>query len=247
MNERRRSNLDGKPDKHLPPTVRALPEGRLLQYWKERERQHLRDVYAGLRIKKFPEDLRVLEHLLWISRSQVVIELGTHLGGSALWFRDRLRTVSAYGRVPEDIRVVTVDTAQDRARALLQDADPYFAKDITLVEGDITDPGITEAVAQHIPADARCLVVEDTAHTYETTYAALRHFSSFVAADGYLVVEDGIVDMAQLSPPGMPGGVVPAVRDWLTTEQGRDFHVRRDLELYGVTCHPYGWLQRIHP
>ncbi|MGY0065680.1 CmcI family methyltransferase [Streptomyces sp. QTS137] len=227
--------------------MRALPEGRLLQYWRQRERQHLRDVYAGLRIKKFPEDLRVLEHLLWLSRSQVVIELGTHLGGSALWFRDRLRTLAAYGRVPENIRVVTVDLAQDRAQALLQDADPYFAKDIVLVEGDITDPGVTGAVSQHLPADARCLVVEDTAHTYTTTSAALRHFSPFVAADGYFVVEDGIVDIPQLSPPGLPGGVVPAIRDWLTTDQGRHFQVRRDLELYGVTCHPHGWLQRIRP
>jgi cephalosporin hydroxylase len=155
--------------------------------------------------------------------------------------------MAAYGRVPEDIRVVTVDLAQDRAQALLQDADPYFAKDIALVEGDVTDPGITEAVSRHIPAGARCLIVEDTAHTYATTYAALQHFSSFVAAEGYFVVEDGIVDIPQLSPPGLSGGVVPAILDWLTTDQGRHFHTRRDLELYGITCHPHGWLQRIHP
>jgi cephalosporin hydroxylase len=242
-----RNSTDGRPAAHLPPQVRALPEGRLLQYWRERERQHLRDVYAGLRIKKFPEDLRMLEHLLWLSRTQVVIELGTHLGGSALWFRDRLRTLASYGRVPQDIRVVTVDLAQDRARALLHEADPHFARTITLVEGDITDPAITETVSRHLPADARCLVVEDTAHTYDTTCAALRHFSPLVAVGGYFIVEDGIVDIPQLRPPGLSGGVVPAIRDWLTTDQGRRFRIRRDLERYGLTCHPHGWLQRAHP
>ncbi|MGZ3101887.1 CmcI family methyltransferase [Streptomyces sp. H62] len=169
-----RSDMDGRPAAELPPQVRAVPEGRLLQYWKERERQHVRDVYAGLRIKKFPEDLRMFEHLLWLSRAQVVVELGTHLGGSALWFRDRLRTLAAYGRVPEDICVVTVDTAQDRVATLLRNADPYFDKDIVLVEADVTDPGVTEAVSRHVPSGARCLVVEDTAHTYRTTYAALQ-------------------------------------------------------------------------
>ncbi|MBT2415042.1 class I SAM-dependent methyltransferase [Streptomyces sp. ISL-12] len=242
-----RSDMDGRPAAELPPQVRAVPEGRLLQYWKERERQHVRDVYAGLRIKKFPEDLRMFEHLLWLSRAQVVVELGTHLGGSALWFRDRLRTLAAYGRVPEDIRVVTVDTAQDRVATLLRNADPYFDKDIVLVEADVTDPGVTEAVSRHVPSGARCLVVEDTAHTYRTTYAALQHLSGLVATGGCFVVEDGIVDVPQLRPEGMPGGVVPAIQDWLTTDQGRAFHVRRDLERYGITSHPHGWLQRIHP
>ncbi|SCK25940.1 Cephalosporin hydroxylase [Streptomyces sp. ScaeMP-e48] len=240
---RGRSN---RPLSPLPPLVRALPEGRLLQYWKERERQHLRDVYAGLRIKKFPEDLRMIEHLLWLSRTQVVIELGTHLGGSALWFRDRLRTLAAYARVPQDFRVVTVDLAQGRAHDLLRGADPSYAEHIALVEGDIADPAVSDLVSSHIPSGARCLVVEDTAHTYDTTYAALEHFSRFVPACGYFVVEDGIVDVPQLRPPGMDGGVVPAIRDWLTTDTGRRFRVRRDLERYGITCHPHGWLQRAH-
>ncbi|MEW2636279.1 CmcI family methyltransferase [Streptomyces sp. NPDC048389] len=218
----------------------------MLRYWRDRQRQHLRDVYAGLRIKKFPEDLRMFEHLFWQSRVQVVIELGTHLGGSALWFRDRLRAQAAYGRVPSEVRVVTVDLAQDRVRPLLRHADPRYDEHIILVEGDITDPGITQEVSRHVPEGARCMVVEDTAHTYNTTMAALRHFSGFVPVGGYFVVEDGVVDVPQLCPPGMPGGVVPAVRDWLTTDQGRDFEVRRELERYGVTCHPHGWLQRAH-
>jgi hypothetical protein len=39
-----------------------------------------------------------------------------------------------------------------------------------------------------------------------------------------------------------PRGVLPAVADWLA---GSDhaFVARRDLELYGATCHPGGLLQ----
>ncbi|MGW1995818.1 CmcI family methyltransferase [Embleya sp. NPDC001921] len=229
---------------HLPPTVTADHRATLLEYRRARGRQHVRDWYAGLRIKKFPEDLRVFEHVLWASRAQVVVELGTHLGGSALWFRDRLRTQAGYGRVPDGIRVISVDLDQERVAALLHDADPSFAREITLVAGDITDPSVADRVADLVPAAARCLVVEDTLHEYATTTAALRNFARLVPEGGFFVVEDGIVDDPDLCPPGMPGGVVPAVTDWLATEQGSAFTTRRDLELYGVTSHPHGWLQR---
>lgn len=229
----------------LPEPVDATLNRPLLDYWRDRERQHLHDVYAGVRIKKFPEDLRMFEHALWISRTQVVIELGTHLGGSALWFRDRLRTQAGYGRVPDPVRVISVDLAQTRSTETLRAADPDFEQDIVLLSGDITDPELADRVDTLVPAGARCMVVEDTLHEYRTTAAALRHFHRFVPPGGFFVVEDGIVDIPELSPPDMPGGVLPAMRDWLKTEQGQRFRVRKDLEAYGVTCHPHGWLERV--
>ena len=41
------------------------------------------------------------------------------------------------------------------------------------------------------------------------------------------------------------GPTYPALRDWLQTPEGASFRVRRDLELYGVSCHPEGFLQRL--
>jgi cephalosporin hydroxylase len=122
-------------------------------------------------LSKFPEDLRVYEHLLWLQMPDTVIGVGTQWGGSALWFRDRLRTLRDYGRIERDPLVVTIDLRQEGARD------------------------------KHI--------------------------------DELRVSED------------WPRGVLPALRDWLATEAGREFVVRRDLELYGVSCHPHGFLQRI--
>jgi hypothetical protein len=41
-----------------------------------------------------------------------------------------------------------------------------------------------------------------------------------------------------------PRGVLPALHDWLLTPAGREFAIREDLEMYGVSCHPQGFLQR---
>lgn len=85
-------------------------------------------------------------------------------------------------------------------------------------------------------------MVEDSAHVYDTTWAAL---AGFVPEGGFFVVEDGCVDVEEMRPDeSWPRGVLPAARDWLRTPEGEDFAVRRDLELYGISCHPEGILQR---
>lgn len=227
------------------PTPVSLPfDASIRELWLARTHQHFEDSYAGVRMLQFPEDLRVFEHLLWLSRPSTVIEIGAQFGGSALWFRDRLRVLRNYG-LDDAVRVVAIDIDTAAAAAALADADPEFADSITLVEGDVLDPQLPDRIAEIIGEDARCMVVEDSAHTYETTRAALEGFARFVPPGGFLVVEDGCVDIeAMRADPAWPRGVLPAISDWLETTAGRAFVVRRDLEIYGVSCHPQGFLQR---
>lgn len=219
-------------------------ETSLRAYWLDRVAQHTRDSYAGIPFSKFPEDLRVYEHLLWASRPDVVIELGTQYGASALWFRDRLRTLASYGLVSH-CRVITVDLETGPARGHLDEVDPRWSENISLLQGDVADGELAARVERLVPPGSRCFVVEDSAHTYATTKAALEGFARFVGPGGFYVVEDGCVDVeAMRLDDAWPRGVLPALRDWLEGGGGRGFAVRRDLELYGITCHPGGMLQR---
>jgi cephalosporin hydroxylase len=228
----------------LPPTVTIdLREPALAAYFKARVGQALHDSYAGAPLVKFPEDLRVYEHLLWAQAADTVVEVGTYGGGSALWFRDRLRTLQAYGRIERDPLVVSVDVDQADAAGLL--AAVGSGQQIRLVEGDVRDASTVAEVRRLIADRTNCFVVEDSAHTYETTLASLEAFADLVPVDGFMVVEDGCVDIEALRlAPDWPRGVLPALHDWLATEAGRAFAVRRDLELYGMACHPEGFLQR---
>ena len=227
----------------LPPQIVVDLTQDLRAYWRERMRQHISDLYAGVRLSKLPEDLRTYEHLMWLDRPDTVIEIGTQYGGSALWFRDRLRVLQSYGLIGEP-RVITLDVDQAAARSHLRQADAAYEESIHVLEDDVRDPAVATRVAQLI--GARCFVVEDSAHEYDTTLAALTSFAGFVSPGGYFVVEDGSVDIETLRiAEDWPRGVLPAVRDWLQTAQGREFVVRRDLELYGITSHPNGFLQRV--
>jgi cephalosporin hydroxylase/2-polyprenyl-3-methyl-5-hydroxy-6-metoxy-1,4-benzoquinol methylase len=230
----------------LPPSVvDAFERDDLRSYWLARARQHTEDSYAGLGMSKFPEDLRAYEHLLWLSAPDTIIEIGTQYGASALWFRDRLRTLQAYGRLERRPRVITIDADQSLARAGLPGVDAHYAEDIELVEADVTDPALPDRIAAMVGPQARCLVIEDSAHDARTTSAALKGFARFVPPGGFMVVEDGCVDVdAMRLSPDWPRGVLPALHEWLATPEGQDFEVRRDLELYGISCHPHGFLQR---
>lgn len=240
----------GKEPGHVTEFPRATPldlQATVREYWFERASRHTHDSYAGVRLAKFPEDLRVYEHLIWASRPTAVIEIGTLRGGSALWFRDRLRTLADYGHIARPL-VISIDLDVEGAREDLGAADPAYEETITLLQRDVADPDLPDEVASLLPADARCLVVEDSAHTFRTTTAALRGFERFVALRGFFVVEDGSVDHEEMRiRADWPRGVLHAVREWLETAEGRKFRTRRDLEIYGITSHPEGFLQRIAP
>jgi cephalosporin hydroxylase len=216
----------------------------VVDYWRARLEQAVSgDLYAGIPLVKLPEDLRTYEHLLWLQRPDCVIEIGVALGASALWFRDRLRTLATYGGSPAP-RVIGIDIDLAPALERIERADPGYADQITLIEADVRDPELPERVRREV-GDANCLVVEDGAHEYDTTLAALDGFAGFVPPGGYLVVEDGVVDRDELRVrDDWPRGVLPAVRDWLAGPRGTDFELRRELELYGITSHPQGYLRR---
>jgi len=112
------------------------------------------------------------------------------------------------------------------------------------LQADIRDETLPQRVRELLPAGARPFIVEDSAHTYDTTMAALNGFAAFVPVDGYMVVEDTCVDDERLRiSTEWPRGAGDALRDWL--REHREFVSRRELERYGITCHPGGFLHRI--
>jgi cephalosporin hydroxylase len=218
----------------------------LREYWLERARQHTDDTYLGVGLSKFPEDLRTYEHLIWETRANAVVEIGTQFGGSALWFRDRLVSLCRYRPdLPAPV-VVSIDVDVSVARRHLAAVDPDYEQTIKLLEGDVQDASIALAAQGELPEGSRCLVVDDSAHTYETTSAALRYFAGLVPVGGYFVVEDGAVDIQEMRLyDTWPHGVLPAIDEWLASEPGSAFVQRRDSEHYVMTAHPRGYLQRV--
>ncbi len=89
------------------------------------------------------------------------------------------------------------------------------------------------------------MVIEDSGHTYETTKAVLEGFAPLVPPGGWFIVEDTCVDVEALREiPSWPRGALVATLEFLASHH--DF-VSTDFNTdYGITCHPFGFLQRRH-
>ena len=199
------------------------------------------DQYMSVPLAKLPEDLRLYEHILWQTTPTVIVEIGVQYGGSALWFRDRLEDLRRYLPGPKPL-VIGVDLDTSLALTNIQKA----PEGIHLIEGDITSSAVATKVVQLVEPHSGVLVVDDGAHTYDSTLSALEVLAPLVRPGDFYVVEDTVVDVEALRvSPGWPRGAGRAVEDWLRTPTGSAFRRRRDMERYGVTCQPGGYLQRV--
>src|SRR5262245_14628191 len=118
----------------VPPRAAFDVAGGCFEYWAARVAQHTEDTYAGVPMSKLPEDLRAYEHIIWDTCPSVVIEIGTQFGGSALWFRDRLRTLVSYRHAREPT-VLSIDINIELARQTLAETG-HDLDGIVLLEGD---------------------------------------------------------------------------------------------------------------
>jgi cephalosporin hydroxylase len=229
--------------------IRQVGEGgeeSLASLWKWRIELHSRDTYAGVRMSKFPEDLRVYEKILWERAPRVVVEVGVQFGGSTLWFRDRLFDFQRYRSGPAPL-VIAVDLDLTQARQGFDELPPEATAGIALLEGDVRDEALIAQIHQLVPAGAELLVVEDAQHDADTTRAVLNALAPLVRAGGYYMVEDTCVDIDRLRVyETWPRGAGLALDEWLTSDPlGRRFRRRPEMQPYGLTCHPGGLIQRL--
>jgi cephalosporin hydroxylase len=187
--------------------------------------------YRGLAFLKSPFDIALYLQLIERLRPRTIIEIGTNEGGSALWFADTLSTLGIPGRI------LSIDV---RPPAL---ADPR----ISILQGNAVQLSLVLPKDVVNDLERPFLVVEDSAHRFDTTFAVLEFFHPILMRGDYIVIEDGVV--ACLTEPAYrqyDDGPNRAVAEFL--EHHADaYSVDRSLcDFYGanVTYNPNAWLQR---
>jgi cephalosporin hydroxylase len=183
--------------------------------------------YQGRPLLKNPFDLAIYPLLLERLRPRTLIEIGSHRGGSALWFADR---------VP-DLRVWSVD---------LEPPSDAVHPRVTFVRGDAADLGATLTPAFLERLERPLLVVEDSSHQAAAVAAVLAFFDPWLRPGEYIVVEDGILDAMRV-PHLYGGGPLQAIQAFLAGAGGR-YEIDRSLcDYFGrnVTWNVDGYLRRV--
>lgn len=187
--------------------------------------------YRGLPMLKNPFDVALYQMLFFQVRPKTVIEVGSYLGTSALWFSDMMRTNETPGRV------ISVD--------ILPPSPPFNRPEISFVKGDVYNLGTALGDELLRGIERPLLVVEDSVHEPNSTLATLRFFDLLMRPDEYIVIEDGNVTDLGIAHHHA-GGPGPGIAKFLSECEGRYEVDANFCDRYGhnFTGNPNGYLRR---
>jgi len=175
--------------------------------------------YKGLLMQKFPNDMQMYHQVIWQHKPEVIVEIGTRFGASALFFQDQLDMIGGG-------KVITIDI-----KPQVVEHDPR----ITYLIGNSTDDEIVKQVKE-LTAGKRTMLVIDGNHQRVHVKWELTKYKDIVTKGQYMVVEDCYVDRG-LYGPG-------EARDWFlgTTRAFKKVDLHKEF-LYGITNG--AWLLRV--
>lgn len=195
--------------------------------------------WLGIPIIQLPEDILIVQELIWRLRPDVIVESGVAHGGALVLYASLFDLL---GRG----RVIGVDIEIRKYNRLAIQNHPMSPR-ISLVEGSSTDPGIFSDVQDRIRPGERVMVMLDSNHTHDHVRDELELYSRLVTPGSYLVVFDEVMPMVADAPNGKPSWDIDnplvAVNEFLADHP--EFEIDRELERLAVSYCRGGFLKRL--
>lgn len=186
--------------------------------------------WLGQPMWKLPSDAIIMQEIIFETKPDLIIETGTGMGGSALFYASLLHLVD-HGQV------LTID----KVRHFHNFGSTAAAARIKFVCGSSLD----EAVLSHVVREAkgrRCMVLLDSWHSYEHVRDELTAYWRFVKSGCYLIVEDSHVSGHPVEWEWGKGPYEAA--EEFAKEYASQFEVDRTRERHLMTFNPAGFLRR---
>jgi cephalosporin hydroxylase len=185
-----------------------------------------RTQWMGVPCLKCPLDMWVYQEILHEIRPDLVIETGTHLGGSALFMAHVLDLLGKG-------EIITIDV-----NAAIRPSHPR----IRYVLGSSADTALVGELLRDRRPDEVRMVTLDSDHTETHVSRELELLSPWVTVGSYLIVEDSNINGHPTFPTFGPGPF-EAVAAFLDTHT--DFIVDPSREKFLMTFNPCGFLKRV--
>ncbi|MBW1705214.1 MAG: cephalosporin hydroxylase family protein [Deltaproteobacteria bacterium] len=142
--------------------------------------------WMGRPLIQYPQDIVVMQEILWKVKPDLVVETGIAHGGSIIFYSSILELIGKGLVLGIDVDIRTHN------RKLIE-AHPMFNR-IEMIEGDSVSEEVFAQVRE-IAGDKRTvLVCLDSMHTHEHVIKELELYSSIVTKGSYLVVFDTIIE-----------------------------------------------------
>jgi cephalosporin hydroxylase len=183
--------------------------------------------WVGVPIWQNVLDLWTLQETISEVKPGLLIETGTHRGGSALFYANVMDSLGSG-------RVMSVDIVKRHE---------IEHPRITFLNGSSTDPVIVEEVRSLAASvEGPVMVVLDGNHDRDHVAEELELYAPLVTPGSYLLSQDGVIDKMRIFRDSRPGPL-PANRDFLKRHPEFEHDEERDLR-FNLTHHPLGWMRR---
>ena len=206
-----------------PPPAEVLRLANII-YFRSKVFEHTE--WMGYKAVKCPMDMWVYQELMHSLGTDLLIETGTLLGGSALYFAHMFELMGKG-------KVISIDIE-------LRDDLPQHPR-IEYIEGSSVAEDVLARVGEACEAAESVLVLLDSDHTAAYKCEEMRRYADFVTPGSYMIAEDTCFDAFPTFPEYGPGPAA-AVKEFLAGNA--NFEVDRSLERHLITFVPGGFLRR---
>lgn len=183
--------------------------------------------WMGVHVWQNIFDLWTIQETIVELRPDLLIETGTHRGGSALFYA-QIMDLLGQGRV------ITIDIERHQELGHPR---------VEFLHGSSTDPRIVERTAAAAAAvDGHVMVILDGNHAQNHVARELELYGPLVTPGSLLLSQDGVIDQLAIFADSRPGPL-RANRSFLARHPEFE-HDRERNERYLITHHPYGWMRR---
>jgi cephalosporin hydroxylase len=183
--------------------------------------------YRGHNILKCPLDMWIYQEMIHELKPDYIIESGTFLGGSALYFADMFDLVG-HGEI------ITIDIE-------VRPGIPHHNR-IKYLKGSSSDINIFNNVMSMVGDKKNLMVILDSDHSHQHVIDEMRMWHSVIPVGGYMIVEDSNVNGHPVRPDFGPGPM-EAINEFLS--ENSDFEIDLSRQKFYMTQNPRGYLKRI--
>ena len=168
--------------------------------------------WLGLPIIQYPQDILVLQELIWKIKPDLIIETGIARGGSLILTASMLQLIGKGQVIGIDIDI------RDHNRQEIEKHSMF--KRITLIEGSSIDKNIVKKIKKLAEGKKKIMIILDSNHTHEHVLKELKSYSPLVTKGSYLVVFDTVIEnipesLVQKRPWGKGDNPKTAVNEFL--------------------------------
>jgi cephalosporin hydroxylase len=213
--------------------------------------------FLGRPIIQYPQDMVVIQELIWKVKPDLIIETGIAHGGSLIMSASMLALLDICDAIENEIifnpkdskrKVLGVDIDIRSHNKEAIEVHPMSSR-IQMIEGSSIDPSVVEQVKKISRDYKRVMVCLDSNHTHNHVLTELKAYAPLVSLESYCIVFDTIIeDMPESMLPDRPWGPADnpktAAREYLKTHPEFEIDKSIDYKLL-ISVAPDGYLKRV--